>query len=112
MSTVGAPNVMGPLAGMFSPEAQAAIAAEEAADMLLQEQSAEQAIAVETSTAAAATATVEATSADALLGSVGLPAQQIPVTVRHLGAHDRPAISSHLPRACNQPNLVMVGRRR
>ena len=82
MSTLGTPKVMGPLAGMFSSEAQAAIVAEEAADTLQQEQNAEQAtaaasaaavIAAETSTA---TATVEAASIDAMLGSVGLPAQQ------------------------------------
>ena len=75
---------MRPLAGMFSSEAQAAIAAEEAADMLQHEQSTEQATrdaaaaaatAAETSTAEAATATVEAASADADVGSVGLPAQ-------------------------------------
>ena len=85
MSTHGTPKVMGPLAGMFSSEAQAAIAAEEAAETLQQEQNAEQAtaaasaaavIAAETSTAATATATVEAASIDAMLGSVGLPVQQ------------------------------------
>ena len=86
MSTLGTPKVMGPLAGMFSSEAQAAIVAEEAADTLQQEQNAEQAtaaasaaaaIAAETSTAATATATVEAASIDAMLGSVGLPGQQV-----------------------------------
>jgi hypothetical protein len=70
---------------MFSSEAQAAIAAEEAAETLQQEQNAEQATAAasaaaanaaETSTAATATATVEAASIDAMLGSVGLPVQQ------------------------------------
>ena len=85
MSTYGTPKVLGPLAGMFSSEAQAAIAAEEAAETLQQEQNAEQAtaaasaaavIAAETSTAATATATVEAASIDAMLGSVGLPVQQ------------------------------------
>ena len=86
MSTFGTPEVMGPLAGMFSSEAQAAIAAEEAADLLQHEQSTEQATrdaaaaaaatAAETSTAEAATVTVEAASIDAVLGSEGLPVQQ------------------------------------
>ena len=84
MSTYGTPKVLGPLAGMFSSEAQAAIAAEEAAETLQQEQNAEQATAAasaaaanaaETSTAVTATATVEAASIDAMLGSVGLPVQ-------------------------------------
>ena len=86
MSTYGTPKVMGPLAGMFSSEAQAAIAAEEAADTMLHEQNTEQvardaaaaaATAAETSTAEAATATVEAASIDAMLGSVGLPVQHL-----------------------------------
>ena len=86
MSTLGTPKVMGPLAGMFSSEAQAAIAAEEAADMLQHEQSTEQATNAATAAASAAAViaeastaatTVEKSEADALLGSVGLPAQQI-----------------------------------
>ena len=36
------PNVSGPLAGMFTTEAREAIAAEEAADLLVQEQNIEQ----------------------------------------------------------------------
>ena len=88
MSKEGAPKVMGRLASMFSPNAQAAIAAEEAADMLQQEQSIEQAtiaataatsagaVIAEASTATA-TATVQAAStADADLSGEGLPAQR------------------------------------
>ena len=70
------PNVSGPLAGMFTTEAQQAIIAEEAADLLAQEQNIEQATIAAAAATAAAAAETEAT-ASALLGSVGLPAQQI-----------------------------------
>ena len=74
-SQSSSPNVSGPLAGMFTTAAQQAIIAEEAADLLTQEQNIERAtIAAAAATAAAAAAEVEAT-ASALLGSVGLPVQ-------------------------------------
>ena len=66
-SQSSSPNVLGPLAGMFTTEAQQAIAAEEAADLLAQEQNIEQA------TIAAAAAAAEATAS---LGAEGLPVQQ------------------------------------
>jgi len=71
---------------MFSEEARAAILAEEQAEAAQHTADIETAAAAaaaaaaatsaETSTAEAATATVEAASEDAVLGSVGLPAQQ------------------------------------
>ena len=67
------PKVSGPLSDKFSASALKAMSAEEAQDAAGQTA----ANVAETSTAAAATATVEATSADADLGSVGLPAQHI-----------------------------------
>ena len=87
MSTHGTPKVLGPLAGMFSSEAQAAIAAEEAADMLQHEQSIEQAtiaataaasaaaVIAEASTATEATTVEAASAADADFGAEELPAQ-------------------------------------
>ena len=73
-SQSSSPNVSGPLAGMFTTEAQQAIIAEEAADLLAQEQNIEQATIAAAAATAAAAAETEAT-ASALLGSVGLPAQ-------------------------------------
>ena len=67
------PTVSGPLSGMFSASALKAISAEEAQDIADRAATSEANVA-ETSTAAA-TATVEAASADADLGSQGLPAQ-------------------------------------
>ena len=103
MSTYGTPKVLGPLAGMFSSEAQAAIAAEEAAETLQQEQNAEQAtaaasaaavIAAETSTAATATATVEAASIDAMLGAEGLPVQHLLVILAQCARMNTPWLTS------------------
>ena len=75
------PNVSGPLASMFTGEALAAISAEEHVDKLAQqqidiEQRATAAAAAAATAAAATAAEVEAT-ASALLGSVGLPVQQV-----------------------------------
>ena len=68
------PTVSGPLSGMFSASALKAMSVEEAQDIAERTATSEANVA-ETSTAAA-TATVEAASADADLGSQGLPAQQ------------------------------------
>ena len=76
-SQSSSPNVSGPLAGMFTTEAQQAIIAEEAADLLAQEQNIERAtIAAAAATAAAAAAAEVEATASALLGSVQLPVQQ------------------------------------
>ena len=74
-SQSSSPNVPGPLAGMFTTAAQQAIIAEEAADLLTQEQNIERATIAAAAATAAAAAETEAT-ASALLGSVGLPVQQ------------------------------------
>ena len=74
-SQSSSPNVSGPLAGMFTTAAQQAIIAEEAADLLTQEQNIERATIAAAAATAAAAAETEAT-ASALLGSVGLPVQQ------------------------------------